>query len=277
MSMLKWKKKKLKNKLKLKKKKYSKTNTSFVKIFSLSLLWYKFIWILRCWIGNCACDKLLMKLMKILGKVHRGWEIIWAKGKKCKNTCCVIANSYEVWWRFRKHNKINNYLWENRELISEVKVKPADFASAMKSRCGAITWLNLSPLQTGQWDGNKRSPRDQLQSQLIPITSVEINREGSEWRRWESDESASALPAPPLLSASGAEEEGVTKARVWSVIRKGQMSHIGPGLHPARSAHVAIQRSVERNQEKPLRWRCPSLWYECDCVLLVIQNAGVYF
>lgn len=91
----------------------------------------------------------------------------------------------------------------------------------------------------------------------------------------ESRARAPLLPAPPLLSANGAEEEGVTKARVWSVIRKGQMSHIGPGLHPARSVHVAIQRSVERNQESLQDGA--SLWYECDCVLLVIQNAGVYF
>lgn len=159
----------------------------------------------------------------------------------------------------------------------------------MKSHCGAITWLNLRPLQTGQWDGNKRSARDQLQSQLIPITPVEINREGSEWRRWESDESAPPQPpptllAPPLLSANGAEEEGVTKARVWSVIRKGQMSHIGSGPSP-RSVCACGHPAVSGAQPgKPPRWRCPLslvwMWLcafrytECWCVFLSAVKDG---
>lgn len=147
----------------------------------------------------------------------------------------------------------------------------------MKPHCGPITWLNLSPLQTGQWDGNKRSPRDQLQSQLIPITPVEINREGSEWRRWEWDESAPPRPSSTSLICQWSRGGRSDKGQGLERDKKGPNVPHWPGPSP-RSVCACGHPAVSGEQPgKPPRWCCPSLWYECDCVLLVIQNAGVYF
>lgn len=86
-------------------------------------------------------------------------------------------------------------------------------------------------------------------------------------------------PSPrtaPLLSADGAEEEGVTKARALGVIRKGHVSRFGPGSYPGRPLREAIQGPGGWAQPgKPPRrcshmqvWICPCAvrYTECRCV-----------
>lgn len=84
-------------------------------------------------------------------------------------------------------------------------------------------------------------------------------------------------PSPqtaPLLSANGAKEEGVTKARALSLIRA-ICPALGPGSHPGRLLQVAIQGPAEHNQES-LQDSVFTVSYESDPVLSDTQNAVVY-
>ncbi len=95
------------------------------------------------------------------------------------------------------------------------------------------------------------------------MTQVRVRRPPSPW-------------TAPLLSADGAEEEGVTKARALGVIRKGHVSCFGPGSHPGRRLREAIQGPGAEHNQESLRDGVLTRRYESAPMLSDIENAGVY-
>lgn len=100
-------------------------------------------------------------------------------------------------------------------------------------------------------------PRDQQRGQWVMQVRV---------RRPPSPQSA------PLLSADEAEEEGLTKARSLSVIRKGHMSCISPASPPDQSAQRPSGGQLNANRKAS-----QSVFSHLVTNLTPdIQNAGVY-